>query len=92
MYPVQANLKQLQFLYKWSTEFPEQRVHSSTENRSTSNRNETKAGRHYSWLKELERLLVNKSPVTQSILISSAYSNCALARVAQISVNVHKLA
>jgi hypothetical protein len=45
-----------------------------------------------------ERLLLRtraarlENPARHSVPISSFYSNCALARVAQISANVHKLA
>ena len=55
MYPVQASLKQLQFLYNWSTEVPEQ---SSIESR-TEKRLEQEGIAAGSQI-ELKRLLVNK--------------------------------
>ena len=40
MYPVQASLKQLQFLYNWSTEFPEEQ--EEVPQRTEAHRTETR--------------------------------------------------
>ena len=62
MYPVQASLKQLQFLYNWSTEVPEgeeKRVPQRTEAHRTEKRLEQEGIAAGSQI-ELKRLLVNK--------------------------------
>jgi hypothetical protein len=57
MYPIQASLKaatipvQIDLKIR-STEVPEGEVEVPTENRSKSNRQEARAGRHCSWLKD----------------------------------------